>query len=85
MLVALLWLSLTLRVYHGRPLFRVVLINFDPATGEQVIIERAVTAAEFNNGEVTFMLAETGVLNSISAYAYDSVASKITNIAYFVA
>ena len=67
------------------PSYRVACINFDSATGEQRVIERALTEAEFNAELVSFPVAEIGTLVLCSLYIYDSASSKITNIAYYVA
>lgn len=65
------------------PSYRIASIFFESASGEQIVIERALTEAEFNAGTVGFASGDLGSADVISAYIYDSATSKITNIAYF--
>lgn len=62
--------------------YRVVCMSFNSTTGEQTIVERALTESEFSSGEVSFTSAEIGSNNSIAVYIYDSATSKITNVAF---
>ena len=57
-------------------------IIFDAIDGGQVVIDRAVTSAEFESGTLTLVVSETSVGTMSAAYIYDSVGSKVTNIAY---
>lgn len=64
------------------PSYRIAGIGIEVNSGEQKVIERALTEAEFNNGSVSFSAADLGAADALSAYIYDSTSSKITNIAY---
>lgn len=65
------------------PSYRIASIYFETASGNQIVLERALTEAEFNTGTVSLTSSELGSADVISAYIYDSATSKITNIAYF--
>ena len=64
--------------------YRIVCINYSSTNGDQKIIERPLTASEFNAGQVEFTVAEIGVLSNCSAYIYDNASSKITNVPHLV-
>lgn len=64
------------------PSYRAVCINFTSASGQQSVVEKAVTMAAFNAGEISFSVAEIGAADEVAMYIYDNATSKITNIPY---
>lgn len=61
--------------------YRVVFLYFDNATGIQKVVERALTEAEFNAGEISHVTTDLAGVVMNSLYIYDSATSKITNVA----
>lgn len=62
--------------------YRVVFMYFSSSSGLQNVVERALTEAEFTAGKVTQSTADVDGADKISLYIYDSVTSKITNVAF---
>ena len=63
------------------PSYRVVFMYFNVDSGLQKVIERALTEAEFNAGEVSQTTDDIADIHMNSLYIYDNATSKITNIA----
>lgn len=60
--------------------YRVVFMYYSTGSGIQKVIERALTEAEFNAGEVSQSTVDVAGVEVTSLYIYDSATSKITNI-----
>lgn len=63
------------------PSYRVCAILFNNIEEKQVVIEVAVSEADFNGGEVIIPFSGLTRTDVAAAYIFDSASSKITNIA----
>lgn len=58
-------------------------ILLSSTSGEQSIVDRAITLVEFNAGNFNLQFPAIDAPDAVGAYVYDSSGSKITNVAFF--
>lgn len=58
-------------------------ILLSTTTGEQSIIDRAITLAEFTAGKFNLQFPAINTPDAVGVYVYDSSGSKITNVSFY--